>query len=143
MEHFRGDEWLFYPAPKLDIGLIRGTIADTNGNLCLKDEICPLDIALVARAVRACGGKVIAQVKYVVEAGTLPAAQVDVPGIFVDAVVVCQNPEENHKQTAATYYDETLTGRLSVPVASMERTPLNMKKVMARRAAMEDRKSVV
>ena len=137
VEHFRGDEWLFYPAPKLDIGLIRGTIADTNGNLCLKDEICPLDIALVARAVRACGGKVIAQVKYVVEAGTLPAAQVDVPGIFVDAVVVCQNPEENHKQTAATYYDETLTGRLSVPVASMERTPLNMKKVMARRAAME------
>ena len=30
-----------------------------------------------------------------------------------------------------------LTSRLSVPVASMERTPLNMKKVMAHRAAME------
>lgn len=137
VEHFRGEEWLFYPAPKLNIGLIRGTIADTNGNLCLKDEICPLDIALVARAVKACGGKVIAQVKYVAEAGTLPAAQVDVPGIYVDAIVVCQNPETNHKQTAVTYYDETLTGRINVPVAAMERTPLSMKKVMARRAAME------
>ena len=51
---------MFYPAPKLDIGLICGTIADTNGNLWLKNEICLLDIALVARAVRACGGKVIA-----------------------------------------------------------------------------------
>lgn len=137
VEHFRGEEWLFYPAPTLNIGLIRGTIADTNGNLSLKDEICPLDVALVAKAVKASGGKVIAQVKCVAEAGTLTAAQVDVPGIFVDAVVVCENPQENHKQTVNTYYDETLTGRINVPVSAMSRAPLDIKKVIARRAAME------
>ena len=39
-------------------------------------------------AVKACGGKVIVQVKNAVRAGSLTADRVEIPGIFVDAVVV-------------------------------------------------------
>ena len=45
----------------------------------------------MAQAARNCGGKVIAQVKKVVENGTLHPRSVVVPGMLVDAVVIATN----------------------------------------------------
>lgn len=135
--NFNGEEWLYYKTPKLDIGIIRATTADENGNLSIEDEMLPLDIRLCAMAVKACGGKVIAQVKNVAKAGTIPSRKVEVPGIFVDAVVVSQDPQTNHKQTEEFFYEPSLSGSIVVPESSLEPLPLDERKIIARRAAME------
>jgi len=135
--NFRGEEWLYYPTIKLDFGIIRGTCADANGNVSLEEEISALDMAMVAKAAKCSGGKVIVQVKYLAEANTLPSSKIDIPGIFIDAVVRCEDPANNHMQTGGTFYDQTLSGKMRVPTSSIKRTPLTEKKVIARRAAME------
>ena len=134
---FRGEEWLYYPTPSIQIGIIRGTIADENGNVSLEEEISALDIALVAKAAKRCGGKVIVQVKHVAAAGSLPANRIDLPGIFVDAVVVCEDLENNHRQVAGCFYDQTMSGKTIVPVGALQRSAMSEKKVVGRRAAME------
>ncbi|GHU85192.1 propionate CoA-transferase [Spirochaetia bacterium] len=134
---FKGEEWLYYDTPKINIALIRGTMADPNGNISLEEEILPLDMLAVAMAAKAGGGKVIVQVKYIAEAGSMAASRVDIPGIFVDAVVVSREPELNHRQTQQYYYQPSMSGHVNVPLDSIPLLPLNEKKVLCRRAAME------
>ena len=78
---------------------------DTNGNCTIEDEILPLDILSAAMAAKGCGGKVIVQAKHIVQADTIPSRQVAVPGIFVDAIVVPDNPEETHRPVSYTHLD--------------------------------------
>jgi propionate CoA-transferase len=89
VREFNGKEYLYYPAWKLDIGLIRASAADESGNLCFDDE--PLESAALALAlaVKASGGKVIAQVRRIVARGETPASRMRIPGVLVDQVVVC------------------------------------------------------
>lgn len=56
-----------------------------------------IDNLAQAMAVKNAGGVVIVQVEGIAEAGTLPARDVHIPGILVDAVVLAQ--PENHVQT--------------------------------------------
>lgn len=133
-----GEEYLYYHAPRFNIGIIRGTTADTEGNICVEEEVVRADSRVIAMAARACGGKVIAQVKNIVPAGSLNADQVYIPGIYVDAVVKCKDPIKNHRPIGdLTQYDPSLTGHIRVTVAGSEPMPLNAKKVIARRCAME------
>ncbi|MEO8156029.1 MAG: CoA-transferase, partial [Rhizobacter sp.] len=81
---FAGEEWLFYPAPKIDVALIRGTLADENGNISLDKEGVLLETLSVAQAVKACGGIVIAQVERIVKNGSLHPKSVKIPGLVVD-----------------------------------------------------------
>ena len=62
-----GEEWLYYKAPKVDVALIRGTVADEHGNLTLDREGLILETISVAQAAKNCGGIVIAQVKRAVQ----------------------------------------------------------------------------
>jgi len=83
-----GEEWLFYRSPKIQVALLTATVADEGGNLSLFGEPiyqAPLEMAMAARAS---GGKVIAQVKRLVQRGSLPPRLIDVPGFLVDHVVV-------------------------------------------------------
>lgn len=130
-----GEEYLSYKVPKLDIGIIRGTTADEFGNISFEEEALPVDMRLIAMAVRAQGGKVIAQVKYSCE--RLMTDQVRIPGIFTDAVVVSGQPEKDHCQTGDYFYMPSLSGHSFVPETVSSRLPLDAKKLMARRAAME------
>ena len=52
-------------------------------------------------AAKRFGGKVIAQVKRVVQTGTLNPKSVTVPGVFIDGIVVCENPDVDHRQTSS------------------------------------------
>ena len=134
---FEGEEWLWYPTPKFDIAIIRGTAADEDGNVTIEHEPVKLEMRTIAMAVKACGGKVLVQVKHTVRAGSLTADQVEIPGTFIDAVVVCPDPMEEHRQTAGCFYDPSMSGHMNVPVESIPPLPLNVRKVLARRAAME------
>ena len=132
---FAGDQWLFYPSPRIDVALIRATYADERGNLSLDKEGLLLEQLAAAQAARACGGIVVAQVEAIVAAGSLHPKSVKVPGLVVDYVVVGR--PECHKQTITTAFNPALSGDVRVPLASLTPMPLDERKVIARRAALE------
>jgi len=86
--HIDDQEWLFFPSFHVDVALIRGTTADLKGNISSEEEPAILEAISIAQAAKACGGTVIAQVKYLADAGTLDPRRVRIPGVVVDYVVV-------------------------------------------------------
>ncbi len=94
-----GEEYIQYKPIPIDTLLIRGTYADENGNISTEREAMVLEILPAVMATKRWGGKVICQVESVVENGSIPPKDVVVPGVLVDAVVVCENPLEEHRQT--------------------------------------------
>jgi propionate CoA-transferase len=130
---FAGEEWLYYAAFPIDVGIIRATTADTRGNLTMEDEAGFADNLALASAVHNSGGYVIAEVKRLAETGTLAPKSVRVPGILVDVIVV--DPDQH--QTGATVYSPYLAGTLRSPGASIPRLELGPRKIIARRAADE------
>jgi propionate CoA-transferase len=132
---FEDQEWLFYAPPKIDVAIIRGTLADERGNITLDKEGVLLEQLSIAQAAKRWGGIVICQVEAVVKAGSLHPKAVKVPGLLVDYVVI--GKPENHMQSIATQFDPALCGDIRVPTGSMVPMPLDERKVIARRAAME------
>ena len=82
-----GEERLLYKAFPLQVGFLRGTFADENGNVTLERECCTNEATSIAAAVHNSGGKVIVQVEKVVAAGNLDPRLGKIPGIYVDALV--------------------------------------------------------
>ena len=70
------EEYLRYKPFPINIALIRGTTADTRGNITFEKECLVLENLAAAMAVKNSGGKVIVQVERVAEFGSLPARQV-------------------------------------------------------------------
>lgn len=136
---FCGEDYIFYKAYPLTHAFIRGTYADTNGNISVENEAYNLESLAVAQAVKACGGKVFAQVQKVVELGQIHPKMVKVPGIYVDYVVEAKKPELDW-MTQGTFYDPTFSGEIRVDAdEKVGGIPLSPDKVMVRRAAMEMR----
>lgn len=134
---YGGREYLFYKAIPLDWCLIRGTQADTQGNLTTTDEAMKLEVISAVLATKRWGGKVVAQVREVVETGTLNPKDVVVPGVFIDDVVVCPDPENDHRMTSSFYYDGSFCGKERVPQEAIEPAPMNERKLIARRGVAE------
>ena len=132
-----GEEYMRYKPIPLDYCIIRGTYVDENGNLTTDEEAMKLEVLPAVFACKKFGGKVIAQAKYKVASGTLHCKQVTVPGIFIDAVVMCDNPQEDHRQTHSFAFDPAYCGDIKVPVEASEMLPLNVRKLIGRRALME------
>lgn len=132
---FEGQEWLYYAPPKIDVAIIRGTLADERGNITLDKEGVLLEQLSIAQAAKRWGGIVICQVEAVVKAGSLHPKAVKVPGLLVDYVVI--GKPENHMQSISTQFNPALCGDIRVPTGSMVPMPLDERKVIARRAAME------
>lgn len=132
-----GEEYMRYKPIPLDYCIIRGTCVDENGNLTTDEEAMKLEVLPAVLACRKFGGTVIAQAKYKVAAGTLHCKQVTVPGIFIDAVVLCDNPQEDHRQTHSFAFDPAYCGDIKVPQEASDSLPLSVRKVIGRRALME------
>jgi propionate CoA-transferase len=130
-----GREWLFYDAIPVDVAILRGTTADPDGNISMEREALVLDNLAIAMAAKASKGFVIAQVERLAATDALPARQVVVPGALVDCVVLA--PPEHHVQTYATAYSPAFSGQLRVPMDRIPPLPLDERKIIARRCAME------
>ena len=132
---FDDKEYLAYKNLPINVAIIRGTTADTDGNITMEKEALTLESLAIATAAKNSGGIVIVQVERVAESGTLNARQVKIPGIMVDCVVKAK--PENHWQTFMTEYDPSFSSEIKVPVQSIEPMDMGPRKIIARRAAFE------
>lgn len=131
-----GEPYLFYKAFPIDVALLRGSTADADGNITMEREALTLDSLAIAMAARNSGGIVIVQVERLAASGSLNPRQVKIPGILVDAVVLAEKPEF-HMQTFAEPYNPAFSGELRVPLAAVPVMESGLRKVIARRAALE------
>lgn len=131
-----GKEYLLYKAFPIDVCFIKGTTSDEDGNITVESEAVINVIFEMAAATHNSGGKVVVQVDRLAANGTLNPKDVKVPGLLVDAVVV--GAPERSRQSYAMPYSPALSGELKVPLTNeKEPEPLSLKKIIARRAAME------
>lgn len=128
-------EYLYYKAFPINVAIIRATYADEEGNASLQKEAATLDGLAMAQAAKNSGGKVIIQVEKIVSKGTLDPRLVKIPGILVDAVVVAT--AEDHMQTFDEAYNPAFCGEIKMPVNAIKCLPMDERKIIARRCAME------
>jgi propionate CoA-transferase len=131
-----GREYLLYKSFPVHVGLTRGTWADADGNIVCDDEALVMEGLEVAMAVKNSGGIVIVQVESVKDTHALPHT-VRIPSIFVDYIVVASS-RATHPHTLFVEYDPSYSGRERVKLEDeVHPLPLNLEKIICRRAAME------
>ena len=130
-----GKEYLAYKTLPIHVAILRGTTADTEGNITMEKEALTLESLSIAMAAKNSGGFVIVQVERIAEHGTLNARQVKIPGILVDCVVVART--EHHWQTFAELYNPALSCEMKIPMEFISPMEMNERKIIARRAAFE------
>ena len=131
-----GEEYLQYMPIPIDYLIMRGTYCDENGNFSTVNEAMNLEVLPAVMATKRYGGKVICQVERIVKNGTINPKEVIVPGVFIDYVVKCENPFEDHRQTSAWYYDPSYSGQAVAATSDDDGIPLNVRKIIGRRAMM-------
>ena len=130
-----GTDCLLYKTFPIDVAIVRGTTADSSGNITMEKEALTLEALSIAMAARNSGGIVIAQVERIADANSLNPREVKIPGIMVDCVVVAS--ADNHWQTFAQPYSAAFASELRVAASSIPPIALNERKIIARRAAFE------
>ncbi|MBL4907715.1 MAG: malonate decarboxylase subunit alpha, partial [Sneathiella sp.] len=123
------EEWLFYKAIPIDVGLIRGSYADEKGNISLCKEALTLDTLSIAMAAKNSGGIVIAQVESIVPSGTLKSRDVKVPGVLVDYIV--EAPSEYHQQTYATSFSPAYSGEIRTLGSDTDNQETGLRRIIA------------
>lgn len=131
-----GEDYLFYKALRPDACLIRGTIADKNGNISLRREGLHEYQLEVAMATKNSGGTVIVQVEELAECGQIPPKEIRIPGMMVDYVVI-GSPENSRQMYGNEDYKPEISAEAKIDAGEMPPMPLDVRKVIARRAAME------
>jgi propionate CoA-transferase len=102
----------------------------------MEKEALTLEAQAIAMAAHNSGGIVIVQVERIAARGTLPPRQVKIPGVLVDCVVVAEKPEY-HMQTFIEQYSPAFSGEIKVPLSAVAPMPMDERKIIARRAALE------
>ncbi len=139
LHEISGRELLFYKSFPIDVAVLRGSFGDAHGNISLDQEPANVDIYAAALAAHNSGGKVIVQVRTAVDVGALPARSVRLPGAIVDAVVV----DPGQSMGYDLVYDPTMSGEIKSPPAIPDLGRLDVRQLIARRAAEELREGAV
>lgn len=132
-----GEEWLWYRAFPITVGLIRGTVADRRGNVTVSREGTIGELLPIAQAAKNHGGIVIVQVAEIVDRIDDPKS-VQVPGILVDAIVEAGVDHPAQWQTFSEpfnrSYIETSHAASAEPLPPVE---FSERKIVGRRALRE------
>ena len=138
---FMGEDYLFYKSPGFNVALLRGTKADKHGNISTDKEPIEVEMLQVAQAVKSSGGIVIVQVEEIVDVHDIDPKLVKVPGIYVDYVVQAEDVFNVPQTTGRWTQDDYNMSFLGKDIVDLNQEskpmPLDHKKVIARRAAME------
>lgn len=132
---FDGKEYLSYKTFPIDVAVLRGTTSDLKGNVTMEREALTLEALSLAMAAKNSGGTVIVQVERIAEDNSLNPRAVKIPGVLVDCVTVAQ--PENHPQTFDCFYDGALSSEFRRPVSALPPVELDVRGIIARRAAFE------
>ncbi len=135
-----GKEYLFYRAFPIHYALLRGTTADALGNVSMEHEAVFCEATALAQAARNSGGQVFVQVGQLSDEPIHPH-RVKVPGIYVSGIVVASR-QEYQWQTALRPYHPPYAGH-NTAAAPIPPLPLDERKIIARRAALELKKGAV
>lgn len=125
-----GETYLRYKPITIDIAFLRGTSADENGNLSTRQEPADLDVFALALAARNGGGKVFAQAQKLVQ--TIPAREVSLPSALLDGISIISDQTQTYR---GGYRPDFAGDAASIPTE--EHPPTGVKRVIAKRAAME------
>jgi len=128
-----GREYLFYRTIPIDVALLHASEADPEGNLGMNREPGFWHNCALAQAAKASDGITIAVVQRLVGRRQIHPRDVRVPGCFVDYLVV--DPEQG--MTFQTFEEPSWTGDTVKPDSDFGEYPLSIRKVIARRAALE------
>lgn len=132
-----GREYLFYPSFPIDACLIRGTYADEDGNISIEHEDLTGAEMEMAEAVHSCGGIVIVQVEKIVQHGSIHPRKVRIHNSLVDYVVKAPSPALHMQSYADLEYHSEQTGEIRIPTDAIVPMKMSIRKVIARRGAME------
>lgn len=130
-----GETWLKYDRFPAQAAFLRGTTSDEYGNIGLEGEPVSLGVRSLAMAVKNAGGTVIVQVQRMARGNSLAPRMVEIPGIFVDAVVV--DPEQ--PPSGGPVLNPALTGEIRMPDADVQPLPPGLDRIVASRASAEIR----
>ena len=129
-----GRTLLRYKPFPVGFALGRGSLADEAGNVSTVHEAADLDLLAVTLAAHNSGGHVAVQVARMVSRGSIPARQVTLPGVLVDAIV----PVPEQVQSYRGGYDAALSGEAGGrPQRTPAPPPTGVRGIIARRAADE------
>jgi propionate CoA-transferase len=103
--HIDGEPYILYRSFPIDVGIIRATSIDAEGNCSQEEEAVRLDALAIAQAVHNSGGRVICQAKRMVERGAIDPKDVAVPGCLIDFVTIAENSDRDHRQTDSAAFD--------------------------------------
>ena len=132
---FDDQDYLAYKTMPINVAILRGTTADTDGNITMEKEALILEALAIATAAKNSGGFVIVQVERIADRGSLNPRQVKIPGILVDCIVLSR--PENHWQTFGEPYSPAFSSEIRVPMQSVAPMEMTDRKIIARRAAFE------
>ena len=138
-----GEEYLFYKAPRPDVAFIRATYADEDGNLSMIHEAYIGTELEVAAAAHNNGGVVIAQVEAVVPRNSLKLRDIRIHNKLVDYIVVAKDPMNSRQCYATDRYRPELSGEQRLTGNTTKVMPMGLRKIIARRGAMELRPNVI
>jgi propionate CoA-transferase len=108
-----GVDYLFYKTFPINVGIIRGTTADPDGNVAIKRGPHPGGAGRHRRPQLQRHRH--RQVERIAERGSLNPRQVKIPGILVDCVIA----PENHWQTFAEPYSAAFGGEIRVQMSAI------------------------
>lgn len=112
---FDGEEYLFYRNIYPNVCLIRGTTADTRGNVTFEHEAALFDPFATVQAVKNNGGIVIVQVERIT-GGYANPQDVKIPGRLIDYLVV----DPDQMQTANVTYNGIYSGEIRAPMDTID-----------------------
>ena len=135
-----GKDYLKYKHFDIDVAIIRGTTADEFGNISMEQEVATLDSLAQAMATKKRGGIVICQVMRLAKHSGINQLFVEIPGIFVDYIVLVDMIKEPHlhMQTFGEQYCPYYSGQVLYPEDSLfQPMNMNIRKIIARRGLLE------